>query len=116
VIVRGNQRPPRASRPGVAARAPVSRETNIIMCAKPGLKITPAESETVREFARHLARQKAVGAYFKMTCGHYGTRDVDEQYRVFNPNARTMHYCETCYNWFKIAARKGNELPQSPLF
>jgi hypothetical protein len=117
VIIRGNQRPPRAIRPVEAARAP----DNLIICARPGQVITPAERKAVNEFARHLAQkaaiEKSLARYFELVCGHYGTREVDELMRESRIK-RLEHYCETCNKWVlsKNNFTSGNKVPETPLF
>jgi cytosine/adenosine deaminase-related metal-dependent hydrolase len=111
VIIRGNQRPLPAIRPVGVAR--------VRMCGSG--KPTDKDLDVVQQFARELARkaavEKSIARYFELTCGHYGTREVDEVMREWRVK-RLEHYCETCNGW-KLSKQnytKGNELPDTPLF
>jgi hypothetical protein len=116
-IIRKGQQPTRVPPGGSAG---LSR--GIIVCG-PG-KPTAKDIEIVNAFAADLKKRKAREAaiekastpYFKLTCGHYGTRERDEIWRDWNTDVRNLHYCEVCWNWFKVVKAPRTELPTEPLF
>lgn len=105
-VVRGSQRPA-----GRKSARPVS-----------GIPVKiVTKNDFTRTYAAHLAQKAAVektlARYFELTCGHYGTRELDELMRDWKTK-RLEHFCETCNTW-KLSKQnftKGNELPQEPLF
>jgi hypothetical protein len=112
-IIRKGQQPARVP-PGRVAALP----RDVIVCGPD--KPTVADIRVVNEFAAGLRARKAMteksaASYFKLTCGHYGSREVDAIMRDWNAN-RELHYCETCWNWFKVIKPEKANVPQEPLF
>jgi len=145
VIVRGQQRPPRAKSPGrspalpdqqsaILARAIGALDNLAEMAAGTGAH----KGHTLEQVgmcvycscggrfqgripkasaARDAAIEKSLARYFELTCGHYGTRELDELMRKWRTK-RLQHYCETCNSWrlSKQNYTRGSEIPMEPMF
>jgi hypothetical protein len=145
MYVRGKQRPDNASPVVGPLACPwyVSRETGYRICSdcycgredKPlppngviyldaaiaqqasaaGKPAMNAGSNPASRAIRNAAIESSSASYVKLTCGHFGSREVDVFYSSWRPS-RDKHWCETCSKWLTKKKETRAEYPLEPLF